>query len=57
MLFTSDHFLLTEVDYRRERIRAAYAATARRRRARRARLRPAARRAAAHVSSRLATGS
>lgn len=56
-MFNSDYyFLLAEADYRRERIRADFAATARRREARLVRRRPAARRAAAHVAGRLVTG-
>jgi len=54
---TPDHIIQAEVDFRRERIRAQFAATAQRRAARRARRLPAARHTAAHRPARLLTGS
>lgn len=57
MMTTPEPFLRAEVDYRRDRIRADFAAIARRREARRARQRPVARRAAAQLTERLAAGS
>jgi hypothetical protein len=57
MLSTPETFLRAEADFRRERIRKHFAATARRRAARQARHLPAARRATAHVPGRLVTGS
>lgn len=57
MLPTPEPFLRADSDYRRDRIRADFAAASRRREARRTHRLPAARRAAAHLPGRLVTGS
>jgi hypothetical protein len=54
---TQEHFLQAEMNFRRERIRTHFAASAVRRAARRARQLPATRHTAAHRPTRLATGS
>jgi len=53
---TPDHIIQAEVEFRRERIRAQFAATAQRRAARRARNTPATRHTAGHRPARLLTG-
>jgi hypothetical protein len=54
---TPEHFLQAELDFRRERIRAHFAASAQRKAARRARQLLATRHTTAHRPARLATGS
>jgi hypothetical protein len=54
---TPEHLIQAEVDYRRERIRSQFAASAQRRARRQARQMPAARHTVAHRAARLVTGS
>ena len=57
MYFSQEPFVQAELEFRRDRIRSQFAASAQRKAARRARRLPAARRVAGHLSGRLATGS
>lgn len=57
MFSTPEPFIRAEIDYRHERMRASFAASAERRAARRIRREPASRRAAGHLPGRLVTGS
>jgi hypothetical protein len=56
-MYTPEHFLHAERNFRRERIRAHFASSAQRKAARRARQLPATRHTAAHRPARLATRS
>jgi hypothetical protein len=57
MNLSQEPFVQAELEFRRDRIRSQFAASAQRKAARRARRLPAARRVAGHLSGRLATGS